>query len=445
MWGSCKTENLGAEKIIINTISNSNIRYVLLCGNESKGHLAGQTLIALHKNGIDDDGRIIGSDGAIPFVENIGKDAIERFQKQVTIIDRIGLTDIDEIYNIVDEYCSKDGSYCEDPFVVEVVAKRKTVPTDMVGCSMFCFQKEQNIVNIAGVKLGGQPGELPTVLAGTIFYEGHKIVEDADAGIFDRFAAEDLVNVQDLMSDETGNPSIVHIFANTVESMQKYIDFVSSVTDSPFIIDSPQPEVRMASAEYVTDIGLADKTIYNSINMSITEVECEALRLSDIDSSIVLGFNAMDSSLEGRMSLLEDGGKLLDKGLIEVAEDCGINNILIDPSITPMGNGAGIALRMTMAAKEKWGFPVGSGIHNAPSSWRWLKEKKKLDPLVYRMCDIGTVTMQQLVGGDFVLYGPIENATYSFPMAAMADIMIAEASSDMVSQTASNHPLNRLI
>ncbi|MCD4806439.1 MAG: tetrahydromethanopterin S-methyltransferase subunit A, partial [Methanococcoides sp.] len=101
MWGSCKTENLGAEKIIINTISNSNIRYVLLCGNESKGHLAGQTLIALHKNGIDDDGRIIGSEGAIPFVENIGKDAIERFQKQVTIIDRIGLTDIDEIYNIV--------------------------------------------------------------------------------------------------------------------------------------------------------------------------------------------------------------------------------------------------------------------------------------------------------------------------------------------------------
>jgi tetrahydromethanopterin S-methyltransferase subunit H len=53
--------------------------------------------------------------------------------------------------------------------------------------------------------------------------------------------------------------------------------------------------------------------------------------------------------------------------------------------------------------------------------------------------------MQQLVGGDFVLYGPIENALYTFPMAAMADIMIAEASSDLVSQTASRHPLNRLV
>ncbi len=34
---------------------------------------------------------------------------------------------------------------------------------------MFKFQKEQEIVNIAGVKVGGQPGELPNVLAGTIF------------------------------------------------------------------------------------------------------------------------------------------------------------------------------------------------------------------------------------------------------------------------------------
>ena len=39
---------------------------------------------------------------------------------------------------------------------------------------MFKFQKEQEIVNIAGVKIGGQPGELPTVLAGTIFYDKHE-------------------------------------------------------------------------------------------------------------------------------------------------------------------------------------------------------------------------------------------------------------------------------
>ncbi len=55
--GPCKTENLGVEKIVANTISNSNIRFLLLCGMESKGHLPGNTLLALHKNGIDETGK----------------------------------------------------------------------------------------------------------------------------------------------------------------------------------------------------------------------------------------------------------------------------------------------------------------------------------------------------------------------------------------------------
>ncbi|NOR48355.1 MAG: tetrahydromethanopterin S-methyltransferase subunit A [Methanosarcinaceae archaeon] len=128
IWGTCKTENLGAEKIIANIISNSNIRYILICGGESRGHLAGQTLLALHKSGIDEHGRIIGSDGAIPFIENISKDAIERFQSQVKLIAHIGLTDLDKIQQIVDEYKDKDAAYDEEPVVVGTTKKKHAVP-----------------------------------------------------------------------------------------------------------------------------------------------------------------------------------------------------------------------------------------------------------------------------------------------------------------------------
>ncbi len=128
IWGTCKTENLGAEKIIANIISNSNIRYILICGGESRGHLAGQTLLALHKSGIDEHGRIIGSDGAIPFIENISKDAIERFQSQVKLIAHIGLTDLDKIQQIVDEYKDKDTVYDEEPVVVGTTKKKHAVP-----------------------------------------------------------------------------------------------------------------------------------------------------------------------------------------------------------------------------------------------------------------------------------------------------------------------------
>ncbi len=128
IWGTCKTENLGAEKIIANIISNSNIRYILICGSESRGHLAGQTLLALHKNGIDEHGRIIGSDGAIPFLENIPKDAIERFKSQIKFIEHIGLTDLDEIRQIVDEYKDKDDVYDEEPVVVGTTKKKHATP-----------------------------------------------------------------------------------------------------------------------------------------------------------------------------------------------------------------------------------------------------------------------------------------------------------------------------
>ena len=95
--GQCKTENLGVEKIVANVISNCNIRFLIICGVESKGHLPGDTILALHKNGIDEQGRIIGSKGAIPFIQNLPPQAIKRFQDQVELIDCIGLENMDEI------------------------------------------------------------------------------------------------------------------------------------------------------------------------------------------------------------------------------------------------------------------------------------------------------------------------------------------------------------
>jgi tetrahydromethanopterin S-methyltransferase subunit H len=316
---------------------------------------------------------------------------------------------------------------------------------DFEGAKMFKFQKEQEIANIAGIKVGGQPGELPTVLAGTIFYNRHEIVEDAAKGLFDRDAAEKLVNLQESGSDTTGNPHMVHIFGTTAESITRYIDFIAEVSDSPFLIDSPEGPVRAHAAGYVSEIGLADRAVYNSINMSINTSEMKALEQSDIDSSIILGFNAKDSSLQGRMEMLETGAGLLEEGLLSIADRCGIVNKLIDPSITPMGNGAGIALRMTIAAKAKWGHPTGSGIHNAPSAWNWLNRQKEKDPVLYKICDIGSTCLQQAAAGDFILYGPIEYAEYVFPMAAMSDIMIAEAVADLDIEPVERHPINFLV
>lgn len=129
IWGSSKTENLGVEKIIVNIISNSNIRYILICGTESKGHLAGHSLLAIHANGIDEKGRIIGSEGAIPFIENISKEAVKRFQQQVVLLDKIGLTNQNEIKKIVRKYNNQGEVYPNEPFVATSQKKKRSTFT----------------------------------------------------------------------------------------------------------------------------------------------------------------------------------------------------------------------------------------------------------------------------------------------------------------------------
>jgi tetrahydromethanopterin S-methyltransferase subunit A len=118
--GSCKTENLGLEKVIANVISNPNIRFALFCGTEVKGHLAGQTFGALHKNGVK-DGRVVGAEGAIPFIENLNDAAIKRFQEQVEVVNIMESEDLGTVKAKINELKGRDpGAFAADPMVVEV-------------------------------------------------------------------------------------------------------------------------------------------------------------------------------------------------------------------------------------------------------------------------------------------------------------------------------------
>jgi tetrahydromethanopterin S-methyltransferase subunit A len=132
--GTAKTENIGLEKVIVNIISNPNIRFLILCGSEIMGHVTGQSLEALYKNGVK-EGRIIDANGAIPFIENLNEEHLERFQKQVEFISMINNEDISTISAKVKELVGRDpGAYPEPPVVVEI--KEKEVEEAIVEAPM---------------------------------------------------------------------------------------------------------------------------------------------------------------------------------------------------------------------------------------------------------------------------------------------------------------------
>lgn len=87
--GTLQTENIGLEKVICNTVSNSNIRYLIVCGPESPGHLVGDTILALARNGIDANKRVIGAAAPTPYVFNIPEEYVQRFRDQVSVIDLV--------------------------------------------------------------------------------------------------------------------------------------------------------------------------------------------------------------------------------------------------------------------------------------------------------------------------------------------------------------------
>lgn len=95
--GTVKTENLGLEKVLLNIVSNPSIRYLVVCGKEEFGHFPGDAVIKLKENGVDEDRRIIGTKGAIPYLCSIPEGVVQRFREQVTVVDLVHPREVEEM------------------------------------------------------------------------------------------------------------------------------------------------------------------------------------------------------------------------------------------------------------------------------------------------------------------------------------------------------------
>lgn len=131
IYGSLRTENIGIEKIVANIISNPKIRYLILCGDDIRGHRSGSSLIALHKNSIDSQNRIIEAEGAIPYIENLNKKAIDTFQKQVEIFNLMNIKDKEKIDNLIYKLDKESpGSFGEPYIAIRIKVQHKITVND---------------------------------------------------------------------------------------------------------------------------------------------------------------------------------------------------------------------------------------------------------------------------------------------------------------------------
>jgi len=94
--GRLLSENKGIDSIIKYVNKNKNIKTIIVCGKEVWGHKAGHSLFELHKNGIDNSGRIIGSTSPHPIL-TITKNEVEYFRKKITLVNMINEKNLEKI------------------------------------------------------------------------------------------------------------------------------------------------------------------------------------------------------------------------------------------------------------------------------------------------------------------------------------------------------------
>ncbi len=287
---------------------------------------------------------------------------------------------------------------------------------------MFIFRQKQQVFDFGGIRIGGQPGENPTVLIGGLFFKGQEVVENTREGRFDAALAAQWLSQAQEMSERTGHPLMIQIYGRTPIAMERHLSWLADNFDGPFLFESINARARIYGIEYCDERGLVDRAVYNSVNLSMTSEERERLSESSIDKAVVLGWSPRATSLAERMETVES--------MVSEARRLGMKKILVDPGTLPVGAGYGLEYRTVLAIKSELGLPTSLGPHNAPASWRFIRQQA-LDTEVIRLTtSVAATVVAQVLATDALMYGSLANSRAVFASVALVGNAIAAAAAE---------------
>jgi len=298
---------------------------------------------------------------------------------------------------------------------------------------LFSFTKIQEVFDIEGIKIGGQPGKHPTALFVGVFSKG----------VIDINNTKKKLNKLLDQSKIIGNPIIPDFFIKKEEDIEKIINFIKNhlPKNYPFSIDIVDPEIKIKSLELLKSNDLLKRTIYNSIHIGITDDEYDALINNKPEMAIIVAFNPKDKSPDGKIEVLENGANLTNNGLLNTVKKIGINKILLDTAALAPGENTGASIASIPIFKEEYGLPSGCAIHNVVEKSKWLDDFNNSRKIVDYSSNINI----PVFGGDFVIIGPLINGEIVLPIIAWEDILISEYSEKYFGIKPSlNHPRRKL-
>ena len=157
---------------------------------------------------------------------------------------------------------------------------------------MFETNDGQKIAEFQNVRIGGEKGEYPLVLIGSIFYKGHKIVKNEKSGEFDKQQAEIEINKFLEFSDKTKIPVIIDVVGAYQEPLADWCEYIGNSVDIPFLVDGMTDDSRIHAFKRMAEIGLLDRAIYNSIETSTTDEKLVQMKEIGVKNAVILCFDS---------------------------------------------------------------------------------------------------------------------------------------------------------
>ncbi len=273
---------------------------------------------------------------------------------------------------------------------------------------MTVVEKEQKIVEIGKVKIGGQPGENPTVLIGTVFYKNHPALLNEKNGEVDKKLLESEINEFHSLLDETNMQGIIDVVGAYPEALTKECEIVSEMAELPFLVDGLNDESRIPAMKLLKEKGLLDRAILNSIDENTKEESLEKLKTTGVKSAVLLTFGVKAIFPKQKIELLRDI-------LIPKVKKANIQNIIVDTAVLDLPS-IGISYDTVKLVKSELGLPAGYAPANAIYGWNFVKKFGDTP-----RCGAIAALMTNCVdaGSDFVLFGPIKYAKCVVPAIAM--------------------------
>ncbi|ATW24862.1 tetrahydromethanopterin S-methyltransferase subunit H [Candidatus Formimonas warabiya] len=277
---------------------------------------------------------------------------------------------------------------------------------------MHKFLAPQKTITIGEITLGGQPGQYPTVLIGSLFYRGHQIVTDHQKGEFDRDRAAELLRTDQEWSIKTGLPRMIDVVGETVEALEKYVHFVAEQTGDPILVDSPVEKVRLEVMKSLRQSKIKNQLIYNSLDIGAGAQEINMLGELGVKNCVLMVFNSRSIKPFDRSKLLTKEQNIL----FRLAE-AGVENILLDTGVLDLPSIGWSALAIA-DLKEKYGLVTGCAPSNALYMW---KRTKQLEKEAFQAAGSVAMSLPVAYGADFIFYGPMVNASWVYAGVSMMD------------------------